>query len=151
MLIICCKLHICSCAKAGPCFDGGMSLTAYVAQLLGLYLTLSGVFMIVREQAMMELVPKFVDSPPFIYFLGSLRVLIGLAIVLAYTMWVGTLGMVIYLVGWVALLRGIAMLLLPVETERKILAIFSRGNVSYATAIIAIVLGGWLAYAGFTA
>lgn len=90
-----------------------MTLTAYVAQLLGLYLVLSGVLMIVREQAMMILVPKFVDSPPFLYFLGSLRVLIGVAIILAQNMWTGTLGTVIYLVGWLTLLRGIAMLVLP--------------------------------------
>jgi hypothetical protein len=128
-----------------------MTLTSYVAQLLGLYLTVAGILMIVREQAMIELVPKFVDSPAFLYFLGSLRILIGLAIVLAYTMWIGTLGLVIYLLGWVSLLRGIAMLLLPAETERKILGIFSRGNVSYVTAVVTIVLGGWLAYAGFTA
>jgi len=37
------------------------------------------------------------------------------------------------------------------ETERKILEVFSRGNVWYTTAMVAIVLGGWLAYAGFTA
>ena len=97
----------------------------------------------------MVLVPKFVDSPPFLYFLGSLRVLIGLAIVLAHNLWIGTLGTVMIAFGWVTLLRGIAMLLLPAETERKIL-ISSRGNVWYATAIIAIVLGGWLAYAAFT-
>jgi hypothetical protein len=127
-----------------------MTLTAYIAQLLGVYLALSGVLMIVREQAMMVLVPKFVDSPPFLYFLGSLRVLIGLAIVLAHTMWIGTLGTVIYLVGWLTLLRGIAMLVLPGETERKILEVFSRGNAWYTTASLAIVLGGWLAYAGFT-
>ena len=58
---------------------------------------------------MIELVPKFVDSPTFLYFLGSLRILIGLAIVLAHVMWIGTLGLVIYLLGWVSLLRGIAM------------------------------------------
>ena len=61
-----------------------MTLTSYIAQFLGLYLVLSGVLMIVTEQAMMVLVPKFVDSPPFLYFLRSLRVLIGLAIVLAH-------------------------------------------------------------------
>ncbi len=134
---------------------GGVSwtleVTAYVAQLLGVYLALSGVLMIVREQAMIVLVPKFVDSPPFLYFLGSLRVLVGLAIVLAHAMWIGTLGTVIYLIGWLTLLRGIAMMLLPVETESEILAIFSRGNAWYTTAMVAIVLGGWLTYAGFTA
>ena len=128
-----------------------MTLTAYVAQLLGLYLALSGFLMLVREQAMMVLVPKFIDSPPFLYLIGSLRVLIGLAIVLAHAMWVGKLGTVMIAIGWVTLLRGIAMLLLSAETEREILAIFSRGNVWYVTAMFAIVLGGWLAYAGFTA
>ena len=81
-----------ACVPQFTCFDNEMTLTTYIAQLLGLYLALSGVLMIVKEQAMMVLVPKFVDSPPFLYFLGSLRVLIGLAIVLAHTMWVGTLG-----------------------------------------------------------
>ena len=94
---------------------------------------------------MIVLVPKFVDSPPFLYFLGSLRVLIGLAIVLAHAMWVGTLGAVVIVIGWVTLLRGIATLLLPVETEPKILAFFSRGNAWYTTASVAIVLGGRLA------
>ena len=59
-------------------------------------------------------------------------------------MWIGTLGLVIYLVGWVSLLRGIAMLLLPAETERKILGIFSHGNVSYVAAVVTIVLGAGL-------
>ena len=66
-------------------------------------------------------------------------------------MWVGTLGSIVIVIGWLTLLRGIAMLLLPAETEREILAFFSRGNTWYVTASVAIVLGGWLAYAGFTA
>ncbi len=107
-----------SCAANTLSTGDAMTLTAYVAQFLGVYLALSGVLMIVREQAMMVLVPKFVDSPPFLYFLGSLRVLIGLAIVLAHTMWIGTLGTVIYLVGWLTLLRGIAMLLLSHHRNR---------------------------------
>ena len=50
-----------------------MTLTAYVAQLLGLYLALSGFLMLVREQAMMVLAPKFIDSPPSLNLIGSLR------------------------------------------------------------------------------
>ena len=96
-----------------------MTLTAYVAQLLGVYLLLSGVLMIVREQAMMLLVPKFVDSPPFLYFLGSLRVLIGLAIVLAHNMWTGTVGMVIYVVGWLTICVVLRCSCFPSKRSRK--------------------------------
>ena len=128
-----------------------MTLTSFIAQLLGLYMALAGVLMLVKKQTMLELVPKFTETAALTYFLGSLRVLIGLAIVLTHNMWVGTLGTIMIVLGWVTLLRGLAMLLLPIETERKLLAIFTRTNVWYAAAIVAIVLGAWLAYAGFTA
>jgi hypothetical protein len=58
---------------------------------------------------------------------------------------------VVTLVGWITLLRGIALLLLPHETERKVLVFFQRSGPHYAAAIVAIVLGLWLAYAGFAA
>ena len=48
------RAYIRSCTKVRVCFDGRMTLTSYVAQLLGLYLTVAGILMIVREQAMMN-------------------------------------------------------------------------------------------------
>jgi hypothetical protein len=42
------------------------------------------------------------------------------------------------------------MWLVPPETERKMVAYVQRSGPYYTTAIIAIVLGLWLAYAGFT-
>jgi hypothetical protein len=128
-----------------------MTLTSYIAELLGLYMVVAGVLMVVKRKAVLELMPKFVENPALTYLLGSLRVLIGLAIVLARDAWAGTLGMVLLIIGWLTLLRGIAMLLLPLETERKLLAAFTRNSVWYASAAVAIVVGAWLAYAGFTA
>ena len=128
----------------------GNDVTAYVAQLLGVYLVLSGVLMIVREQAMMLLVPKFVDLPPFLYFLGSLRVLIGLAIVLAHNMGDRILGSVIYVV---AELAHDFCVVLPcssfsVRTRRKPVSLTWQRLVHNSDR--RDVLGGWLAYAGFT-
>lgn len=111
-----------------------MTLTSYIAELLGLYMVVAGVLMVVKTKAMLELMPKFIENPALTYLLGSLRVLIGLAIVLARDAWAGTLGMVLLIIGWLTLLRGIAMLLLPLETERKLLAAFTRVSVWYASA-----------------
>ncbi len=128
-----------------------MTLTAFLAQLLGLYIALMGVIMIVKRRTMMGLMAAFVDHRPFTYVLASLRVLIGLAIVLAHNRWTGVLSAVVTLIGWITLLRGIVLMLLPYETERKALTYFQRSGPYYAAATIAIVLGLWLAYAGFTA
>jgi hypothetical protein len=126
-----------------------MALTTYLAEFFGLYLALMGVVMIAKKRTMMDLMAAFIDQRSLIFVLASLRVLIGLAIVLVHNRWSGTLPTVVTLLGWITLFRGIALLLLPHETERKVLAFFQRSGPYYAAAIIAIGLGLWLAYAGF--
>ena len=98
---------------------------------------------------MRTLLVAFVDQRPLLFLLGTLRVLIGLAIILGHRRWSGTLPTVITLIGWITLLRGITMWLAPHETERRMVAYFQRSGPYYTAAIIAIVLGLWLAYAGF--
>ena len=106
--------------------------------------------MLVRPRAMRDVLVAFVDQRPLLFLLATLRVLIGLAIVLGHNRWSGTLPIVVTLIGWITLLRGIAMWLVPAETKRKMVAYFCRSGKYYTAAIIALVLGLWLAYAAFT-
>jgi hypothetical protein len=128
-----------------------MSLTVYLAQFFGMYIALMGIVMIVRRKAILELMTAIVDQRALIFILAMLRVLIGLAVVLAHNQWRGTLVIVVTLIGWITLLRGIALMLLPADVERKVLTIFERSRQYHAAAIIAIVFGVWLSYAGFAA
>jgi len=126
-----------------------MTLTTYLAELFGLYLALMGIVMIAKRQTMLELMAAFADHRSLIYVVASVRVLIGLAIVVAHNRWSGTLPTVVTLLGWSALLHGIAHLVSTQESERKVLAFFQRSGPYYGAAIVAVVLGLWLAYAGF--
>ena len=116
-----------------------MSLTTYLAEIFGLYMALLGVFMLVRKQAMIDLMAAFGESRPLIYVLATLRVLIGLAIILAHNRWTDMLPAAVTLLGWITLLRGVILLVLPHQTERKALIFFQRSGPYYAIALIAIV------------
>jgi hypothetical protein len=126
-----------------------MTLTVYLARFFGVYIAVMGIVMIVRREAMLQLMSAFIDQRPLIFVLAMLRVLIGLAVVLAHNEWRGTVAIVVSLIGWITLLRGIALMLLPADTERKVLVFFERGSQYHAAAIIAIVFGLWLSYASF--
>jgi len=128
-----------------------MALTTYLAELVGLYVALMGVVMLLKPKAIRDLLVAFVDQRAFLYLVGAFGVLSGLAIVLGHNRWSGTLPTVVTLLGWIALARGVAVLLLSPETERKIVACYQRSGPYYTAAIIAVVLGLWLAYAGFAA
>ncbi len=128
-----------------------MALTVYLARFFGIYITLMGIVMMVRRKAILELTTAIIEQRALIFILAMLRVLIGLAIVLAHNQWRGTLAIVVTLIGWITLLRGIALMLLPADAERKVLTIFERSSQYHAAAIIAILFGLWLSYAGFAA
>ena len=98
---------------------------------------------------MLEIMAALVDQRPLIFILAMLRILIGLAIVVAHNRWSGTLTVVVTVIAWITLLRGVALLLLPHQAERKVLEFFKQSEVYYGTAAIGVVLGLWLAYAGF--
>ena len=98
-----------------------MSLTSFIAQLFGLYMALIGGVMLLRREAMLQIMTDIVDQRPLIFILAMLRGLIGLAIVLAHNIWSGPLTIIVTLIGWITFVRGVALLLLPADTERKVL------------------------------
>ena len=126
-----------------------MALTTYLGELLGLFITLVGLVMFFRPRTMRDLLVAFVDQRPLLFLLATLRVLIGLAIILGHHWWPGTVPTIVTVIGWISLLSGIAIWLMPPEAERKTVAYFQRSGPYCTTAMIAIVLGLWLAYAGF--
>ncbi len=126
-----------------------MPLTNYLAEFLGIYIVVICVVMVVQREAILEIMGALVDQRPLMFILAMLRILIGLAIVIAHNRWSGTLAAVVTIIGWITLLRGVALLLLPQQTERRVLGFFQRSGVYYGTVAIGAVLGLWLAYAGF--
>ena len=105
-----------------------MSLTSYIAQLFGLYMALIGGVMLLRREAMLQIMTDIVDQRPLIFILAMLRGLIGLAIVLAHNIWSGPLTIIVTLIGRITFVRGVALLLLPADTERKVLALLRTGR-----------------------
>jgi hypothetical protein len=130
--------------------SSAMPLTSYIAQLFGIYIALMGIVMLVKREAMLQIMTDIVDQRPLIFILAMFRGLIGLAIVLAHNNWSGPLTIIVTLIGWITFLRGIALLLLPADAERKVLGLFKREATYYGASIVAIALGLGLSYAGFT-
>lgn len=99
---------------------------------------------------MLEIVAAFVDQRPFVFILVVLRILIGLGIVIAHNRWSGAPAMAVTIIGWITLLRGVALMLLPPQTERRVLKLFEQSGPYYGAAAAGIALGLRLAFAGFT-
>ena len=126
------------------------TFTIYFAQLAGLYFIILGVILVVRKRSILELMPKLAENQPFVFLAGMIRIIVGLAILIGNGPWSAqVLSIVVALIGWVTLIRGIAMLLVTAERERKLIDYWRRDPVYYVAVAIVLLLGLYLARAGF--
>ena len=108
--------------------------------------------MFVRKRAFTELMPKLVENQPFIFFAGIIRIVIGLAVLVGNGPWGSTaIQTVVALIGWISLLRGIVMLLVTTEQQRRLIEFWRKDTTFYLAVALVLVLGGYLARAGFAA
>jgi hypothetical protein len=124
--------------------------TAYLARLFGLYSILLGLAMIGRRQEMIAAVDTLIHNPTLLLLVGLIALGIGLAMVLAHNVWsAGLLPATVTLIGWLILLRGLALLLLPAATVGTLYEALHFARLLYLYATIALGLGIYLAMAGF--
>ena len=126
-------------------------LTIYLARFIGLFLLIVSVSMVLDRDSIIEMATALIDDRALLLIVGLIALGIGLAIVVGHNVWSGGLmPIVITLFGWSQLLRGLALLLLPAETQVAFFQVMRLEDFFYIYAGIPLVIGAYLTYAGFT-
>jgi len=122
--------------------------TKFLSRLIGLYCLLTALIMFVQKEAMVEIEKTFVHNPAMLFILGILTLVGGLAMVLAHNQWSGgTLPVAVTLVGWIAVIKGL-VLLIPGMTV-GLWAYLEYERFYYVYVAISFALGAGLTYGGF--
>jgi len=126
--------------------------TLFLSKLIGLYCILVALSMVTRKQATVERVTALVQNPSMMFVLGVIALAAGLAMVLAHNIWSGgALVVIVTLVGWGTLVKGLLFLFLPPEMEAGFfLRQLHYQQLFYLYTVISLVLGIYLTYGGFT-
>jgi hypothetical protein len=127
------------------------SRTRFLSRLLGLYCIVMASTMFLRGQPLVDTVTSMLGNAPLMLFVGVVTVMAGLAMVLTHNVWSGgTLTVVVTLAGWIALIKGALILIIPPGSSS---AFFLNGfhyqQLFYVYAAITLVLGLYLSFGGF--
>ena len=124
--------------------------TVFIAKLIGLYCIVYALAMFAHKQATVEAVNGLVHSPPALLILGVMTLAAGLALVLGHNVWSGgALTIVVTVIGWLALLKGLVFVLLPPDATIAYMAALNYEQLFYAYAAVTLLIGAYLTYAGF--
>jgi hypothetical protein len=124
--------------------------TIFLSRLIGLYCILVSLYMITHKHVTIEMVTALVHTQPALFAVGLLTVIIGLAMILGHNIWSGgALPVVVTLVGWMALLKGLlCMFLSPEAASEYFLGWCRYEQLFYLYASISLLLGMYLIYGG---
>jgi hypothetical protein len=124
-------------------------LTVFLARLLGLCTVLIVAAMLLRGSAMVD--AALANQPAMLTY-GMISLAIGLAMVLGHNVWSGgVLPVVVTLVGWLILAKGLVLLLATPEAMARFYGQMQyRENFNFYL-LPSLLIGIYLTWAGLTA
>jgi hypothetical protein len=125
--------------------------TVFLSRLIGLYCILGAISMMLHKQSIVEAVTALLNDSPVMLLLGVLALVTGLAMVLAHNLWsAGPAALLVTIVGWITLMKGLLFLSLPREVEADLLlAKLHYAQYFYLLMTISLIMGLYLTYEGF--
>ena len=122
-----------------------MPLTYFLAELIGLYCIVIGAVMLFRKQVFVAVIDGYYHNQETIFLPGILATFLGLMLVLSHNYWgVGTLALVVTVIGWAALVKGLSAPLFS-SSATSIIKMLKVKEFAWVYGIVIIVIGAYLA------
>lgn len=87
------------------------------AKILGIYMVISGLFLLIRGKTLPAMLKDFFGHPAFVYLTGVILVFLSSLFLLQNNVWDGTWRSAITLVAWMTFFKGVAYILFPEKLQ----------------------------------
>jgi uncharacterized protein YjeT (DUF2065 family) len=124
-------------------------LSNYLAELWGILMVIVSLALLVKDGHVKRLFSK-IESEESLFMWGMVSVIIGVSMVLSHNVWVKNWQVVVTILGWASLLKGLMLLFAPDYVKKLAKQIENKQWLSYV--LVAMVFVGLiLTYLGFKA
>lgn len=121
-----------------------MDITIFFARLWGSYFIIFGLLFIITRQLGKTI--EMTDDKAFVISTGYITLIMGLVTVILHNVWVADWRVVITLLGWSTVIKGIQKIGFP-EHIHKQAQMFKKKQ--WLSAVFLIIFGAWLMWMSF--
>jgi len=125
-----------------------MNITLVLTEILGILFTVIGISMAVNRKTACAALQEITRDQGVLWLWGIMALIIGAVFVSLNNLWTSGLPLVVTIVGWIALVKGIFILFFPraaVSLYRKC----AKENIMVLCGFVVLIIGLILLYQGF--
>jgi len=121
-----------------------MDISLIATKILGVYLVVSGLFLIFRGKTVPMLLKDFFNHPAIVYLTGAILVFLSTLMLIQNNVWDGSWRMIITMFTWLVFIKGVAYILIPESLSKVVSRGFIKSLNLYG--LVAIIIGLSLFY-----
>lgn len=126
-----------------------MALVNYLAEVWGIAMVIISLALLVNERHLKRIFAS-IENDESLFLWGFISFIIGISMVLAYNVWAESWQVIITILGWLALIKGAALLFMPGLIKKWAKKLEAASILPYAL-VIMVIIGLVVTYYGFTA
>ena len=124
-----------------------MTISSFFAQVLGIIFLVVGVSIVFKKNYVVAALDEITRSKALLWLSGFSALCMGAVMVVLNNFWTSGLPLVITLLGWMSLLKGAALLLMP-EVTVSMYRKMDKDSLFIVAGFVAFILGLILLYLG---
>ncbi|MGA8163689.1 MAG: hypothetical protein WB791_01535 [Waddliaceae bacterium] len=122
-----------------------MDISIFLAKLMGFYLVIGGLAYFLKRPFLREVIEDFYNSPGLVMVASAMNLILGLLVVLNHNIWELSWKVIITIIGYLVLFKGIFHLFFP-EWAKKLSEKYSKADIFVYSGVISLALGIYLLY-----
>ena len=126
-----------------------METSLFLAKAIGVCFVIFGLSLIIAKSTYQQIIKDLIDHPASIMLAGTINLVIGILIVVTHNVWVADWTVLITVIGWLILIRGIFWTTFPGILLKFLPKVFESDKPIYISSIVVFILGIVLCYFGF--
>lgn len=119
--------------------------TIAIAQVLGIFFVIAGISIVANGKATAAAVEESVQNKGMLFMWGIFALLIGAVIVVFNNVWTSGLTLIVTILGWLALIKGTFILLLP-GAAASLYKKYGKSGLLVVAGVVMVALGLVLLY-----
>jgi hypothetical protein len=126
-----------------------MLTSIFIAKLMGPILLVVGLSVLIDEKSMRAIAKEVLGSRALIYIFGIIDLLLGLVLVTVHNVWAWDWRLIITVIGWLSLVRGLVRILCAPWVMKNAAKMLKKEGLLMGVTIVMLILGAVLSYYGY--